>query len=187
MPTPIGHSLAGVAIRLVAPKPLVRANWPLALLVVGLANLPDIDFLPGYLRGGDPRAYHWGPTHSITAALLVGAVVGTIARWRTGRFVPAFTLATAAYGSHVLLDLLLGPAAGFDIGIQVFWPFSPERFMLPWHVFLMFPAEIAQIGPINALFSRGILPVITRELLILIPLVLATAALRLWRKQNDSK
>src|SRR5687767_6116382 len=108
MPTPIGHSLVGIAIGLVAGRSLTRKTWSSCLITVALANLPDVDFIPGYLAG-NPREYHWTATHSLAAALTMGALVGAVVRRRGGRFGPAFAAAGAAYLSHILLDLLLGP------------------------------------------------------------------------------
>ncbi|MGH7449516.1 MAG: metal-dependent hydrolase [Longimicrobiales bacterium] len=171
MPTPAGHSLAGLAVHLVAgTRPVSRPALVAACLVV-LANLPDIDFVPGYLIG-QPREFHWGPTHSLFAAILAGLGFGLLAgRW-LGGFRTAFLLATAAYGSHIILDLLLGPAVG-SRGLQVLWPLSGTTYMAPWSVFHMFPASVEQIGPIRTLFSRGILPLIVREAAVMIPVCLA--------------
>ena len=184
MPTPIGHSLAGTAIRLAAGKSVAARWWTWPLIVV-LANLPDIDFLPGYLVG-DPRKYHWAATHSIAAALIVGLLVGAVVRWRGGRFALPFTIATAAYLSHILLDTLIGPGPTPSLGLMVFWPFDTSRYMFPWSVFRMAPASIASDGPIGALFSVGILPVIAREVLVLGPVVTACWVLARIRRSADS-
>jgi hypothetical protein len=79
-----------------------------------------------------------------------------------------FALTATAYASHIAMDLLLGPGA-HSVGLQVLWPLSMDRFMAPFQVFLMFPASIEQTGPVGALFSRGVLPLIQRELLVLVP------------------
>ena len=171
MPTPVGHSLAGLAVHLTSPRERGRERLVLAAFLIGLANLPDIDLVPGYFIG-EPRAFHWGATHSLFAALCAGLVSGSLARWLDRPFAPFFALATAAYGSHIVLDLLLGPGAP-SIGLQVLWPFSTERFMAPWSVFRMLPGSIEQLGPLGALFSRGALPLIRRELMILVPVCLA--------------
>jgi hypothetical protein len=77
----IGHSLAGLAIHLASGSPAATTlagsgSWR-------LANLPDADFLPGYLIS-QPRAYHWDP-HSLAPALLAAACSGFWARL-TGEF-----------------------------------------------------------------------------------------------------
>lgn len=185
MPTPVGHSLAGFAISLAAGERAVRHPWLAAGALVALANMPDLDFLPGYLIGV-PRAYHWGPAHSIAAALLAGLVAGFVARALSGRFLPFFALGSAAYGSHLLLDYLLGPGP-VSVGLQLFWPISAERFIAPVAVFQMFPATLDDIGPLRALFSRAVLPLMARELAILAPVCAVAWLLRrrlLWPGRN---
>lgn len=167
MPTPVGHSLAGLAVQLAAGERDRRRMLLAAACLVAIANLPDIDFLPGYLAG-EPRAFHWGPTHSFAAALLVGTASGFLARRLFGGFLPAFTLTATAYASHVILDLLLGPGAPSQ-GLQAFWPFTTEPVSAPWAVFLMFPHSVDGAGPIRMLFSSAVLPLILRELTIMLP------------------
>jgi len=72
VPSPVGHTLAGlcgfmVAKNRVAPR---RREWVLFVSVV-IALMPDLDFLPGYLLG-DLGSFHHQATHSITAAVVVG-------------------------------------------------------------------------------------------------------------------
>jgi membrane-bound metal-dependent hydrolase YbcI (DUF457 family) len=169
MPTPIGHSLAGLAIHFVARRFNPGIGWRVALLVVLLANLPDIDFLPGYLMG-DPRGYHWGPTHSLFAAMMVGLAVGVMTRGNGITSRSFALLAATAYASHLLLDLSLGPGAP-SLGLQIFWPFSETRRMLPWAIFRMAPDSIETVGPVGTLFSLEILPVVVREIMLLAPLL----------------
>ncbi|HEX6309682.1 MAG TPA: metal-dependent hydrolase [Longimicrobiales bacterium] len=187
MPTPVGHSLAGLAVHLASPGQPVRSRAVQALALVVLANLADVDFIPGYVVG-EPRAYHWGPTHSLAAALLAGGIAGWIARRFTGRFLPMALLGTVAYGSHVVMDLLLGPGTRYlSMGLQVWWPFSTAPHMAPWSVFRMFPASIHELGPVGALFSRSVLPLIAREVAILIPVCAAAwAGRRIYRRVTGS-
>jgi membrane-bound metal-dependent hydrolase YbcI (DUF457 family) len=169
MPSPVAHSLTALALRLLVPATAQQRVWMPALFLVVLANLPDVDFIPGYLTS-DPRAYHWGPTHSVTAALAVALLVGWVAQRSGHRFKLWFLLAGTAYGSHLMLDLLLGPGAP-SIGLQILWPFSTDRFMARVSVFRMAPASIAE-GPVAAFFSLEMLPIIAREVLILLPVVI---------------
>ncbi|HSK18829.1 MAG TPA: metal-dependent hydrolase [Longimicrobiales bacterium] len=176
MPTPVGHGLAGLALHLGARDSAAGGRgWGLGLWLIALANLPDIDFLPGYFTG-QPSAFHWSATHSVAAALIAGLAGGAFLRRWTGSFSRGFGLAFVAYGSHIVLDLLLGPGGPPAVGLQVFWPFSMERHMLPWNVFQMMPLPGDDGGPIRALFSRQAVPVIVREVLILGPICLAAWA-----------
>lgn len=185
MPTPLGHSLAGLSVHFAAGgAPSMRSKvYGLGLIV--LANLPDIDFLPGYIFGS-PRAYHWGPTHSVTAAVTAGLVVGLVA-WKLGtRFAPAFLLATLAYGSHLVLDMSLGRYSNApSVGLQALWPFTTERFMFPWALFLSAPRD-PHNGPLGVLFSSAIVPLLVREALVLGPLALAMLVVRRSRRRRAS-
>jgi len=170
LPTPVGHSLAGLAITLASGELRERKHWPAALGLIALANLPDADFLPGYLIG-EPRAYHWGPAHGLAAALAAALCAGALARAAGARFRRFFLLGLAAYSSHLVFDMLLGPGA-MSIGLQVLWPLSGERFSAPWAVFLMLPRSVEHVDPLRALFSTAVLPLVTRELAVLLPVCL---------------
>jgi membrane-bound metal-dependent hydrolase YbcI (DUF457 family) len=183
MPTPLGHSLAGLAIQFASTGTRVRRTWPSTLLLIALANIPDIDFLPGYAIGR-PAAYHWGPTHSFTAAVLVGGIAGLVLGAKNGRYLVSSILTTSAYASHIMLDLLFGQTRSPSLGLQVFWPFSTERFLLPWHVFRMAPISI-NASPITTLFSVEMLPVIARELIVMLPVVFLSWVLARTRNNNE--
>jgi membrane-bound metal-dependent hydrolase YbcI (DUF457 family) len=88
-----------------------------------------------------------------------------------------FALVLAAYLSHIVLDFLTGVAESPTVGLQLFWPFSSARFLLNIPVFLMAPLSMRSHGPFRALFSREMLPVIGRELIIVLPII---AAASLW-------
>lgn len=178
MPTPIGHCLAATTIRLLGPAPGVRRSWFLFFFIVAVANLPDVDFLPGYLVG-NPIAFHWGPTHSLMAVVLVGGLTGLLAGAIGGAYVTMIGLAITAYASHIFMDMMLGGSQS-QVGLQVFWPFSRGQFMLPWTVFRMAPAEI-QTRPLAVLFSSAMMPVIVRELLVMVPVVTVSWMLARWR------
>ena len=140
-----------------------------------LANLPDIDFLAGYIIG-NPGAYHWGATHSLMGAVLAGGFFGLLIGSFSGGYAGAIALTTGAYASHIVLDMLLGHGqVDPTIGLQLFWPFSQARFMLPWSVFKLAPPSIAT-APLGTLFSPEIIPVIARELLVILPAAVASWA-----------
>jgi membrane-bound metal-dependent hydrolase YbcI (DUF457 family) len=172
VPTPVGHCLAAGAIALAARRPEAKRQGVGALGLLVVANLPDIDFLFG-MPAGDASRYHWGPTHSITAALIAGALAAVIMRLLHRPVWRAACLTTAAWASHVLLDLMLGPVHSEPYGLSVFWPFADERRMLPWAVFHLYPGDEGIRNPFTALFHPRVLPLIGRELLVLGPIVLA--------------
>lgn len=127
MPSPLGHTIAGAAV-----ANLFRyREGHVRTQAVLTANAADLDLLPGLLTSRHPDAKHARASHSFSAALIVGVGAGTLAKARGRRFVPRFLQATAAYGSHVLLDYLGKEAAD---GMPLFWPLSGRRYASsrPW-------------------------------------------------------
>jgi membrane-bound metal-dependent hydrolase YbcI (DUF457 family) len=144
MCTPIGHSLAGIvlwtAIVLPARHSLgylwrwARRQWEGVLLAVLMANLCDLDYLPGLLSG-DLNRWHHMYSHSIGWVVLAG--VGTCLIWKGLQ--PAtedryLALVFAALGSHLLLDWMTEDGCA-PFGIMAGWPFSLGRTLSPWPVF----------------------------------------------------
>jgi len=142
MPSPIAHSLAGLAVAHLARSrratPITdesrhRVFWIVALVFA--ANAADLDFLAGFLIG-EPNKFHHGPTHAmigaVVFALLSAAVarVADFARWR--RF---GLLMGLSYSTHLMLDFVtVGTREPY--GMQLLWPFSSMPVMPPFHVFM---------------------------------------------------
>jgi membrane-bound metal-dependent hydrolase YbcI (DUF457 family) len=182
MPTPVGHSLAGIAVALAgargqAPLDLRRfLTSPTTMLCVGLATLPDVDLL-------FPRL-HRTATHSVTATIVVAIVAAAISSRATvgasgsreafRRIAwSALVMYAAAHGSHVLMDWLnCDPSA--RPGIQALWPFSDRWFISGWCIF---PGEERQHIFTFAAMVRN-LTVLASELGILGPVVVALWWLR---------
>jgi membrane-bound metal-dependent hydrolase YbcI (DUF457 family) len=129
MPSPIGHSLAGLTVGWLSepqrPAPAettFRAAFsPFVLWCAALAALPDADLLI-------PHA-HRTATHSLTATglilIITAGVTGKVsgrANWRL-----AFAFA-GAHATHLLLDWL-GVDRNPPAGIQIFWPFDPRFYI----------------------------------------------------------
>lgn len=70
MPFPIIHSFAGYSIYKLSAKSNSDPSWKLLVLSIFLANLADLDFLPGVLSGNALRFHHHS-THSLAACLRV--------------------------------------------------------------------------------------------------------------------
>ncbi|MDO8413851.1 MAG: metal-dependent hydrolase, partial [Gallionellaceae bacterium] len=102
------------------------------MLFMGLANLPDIDFLIGYIVAADVHAFHQGPTHSVLFAVIAGCMAALI--WRRnlswGLSATVFTLTIL---SHDLVDIFTGPMLGLhpSYGVPLLWPFYIERVVAP--------------------------------------------------------
>src|SRR5579864_1184671 len=116
MPSPLGHSLAGLAAGWAVAPPAAnrRALATQALLFAALGAAPDLDLLIGR---------HRYETHSIGAAVIAGAVAAVF-RWPVARTrARIFWSATAAWATHPLLDML-APDHWPPIGVMALWPFS---------------------------------------------------------------
>jgi membrane-bound metal-dependent hydrolase YbcI (DUF457 family) len=127
----------------------------LAFAILGIAA--DLDLLAGA---------HRGPTHSMAAALLVGVAAWLVVRGRNARAVRIATACALAYGSHVLLDWL-GTDTSPPVGVPALWPISSAYFEAPWHIFDPISRRFSQ----PALFWMPNVVAVTRELLILVPIV----------------
>src|SRR5437016_4805650 len=131
MPSPIGHTLAGVAtawsMERLPGGAFRRASWNLTLACAALGALPDIDLL--YIP------LHRTATHSLTAVALVTIIVAGVTRWVTGRTRwSVAAMCGAAYGSHLALDLV-GSDPNWPSGIQALWPFSDHFYISAWTIF----------------------------------------------------
>ncbi|MBE7381507.1 MAG: metal-dependent hydrolase [Leptolyngbya sp. SIO1E4] len=178
MASPIGHTLAGyLGYQLMPTLPIKpQSNKGLMWGAIAIANLPDLDFLPGLLVG-DAFAFHRQGSHTLIAAIAVGSLValgmglsgkGLAGRWRkqTSGFSKFQWLwwgiwAMAVYLGHLCLDLLMAdPTPPF--GLQLLWPFSEAFFaspiaiipgwqfdsMLSWHNLTVVGSEILWLMPI---------------------------------------
>ncbi len=144
MPSPVAHSLLGLAIgtawifRVADPLLSVRRvlyrHRGLLFFSLVLANLPDLDFVPGILTGSF-NAYHHGVTHSLGWILLAATGI-----WLIGKgCCPAtpgsyFGMILLLLFSHLALDLItedLSPPHG----IMIAWPLSDRYRLSPWPVF----------------------------------------------------
>jgi hypothetical protein len=134
MALPIAHATAGYLVHRLGRRQAPSAGWGRALAFMAIGNLPDVDFLVGFLLGR-PGVFHRGVTHTVLAALLFGALAGTIAWWRRwDRWWPAALLCAAAYGSHLLVDFFTidqRPPAG----AQFLWPLSDAYYLSPVTIF----------------------------------------------------
>jgi len=163
VPSPVGHTIAGAAAGwLVAGTPR-DAEWRQqglreAALFGALGALPDIDLLFGA---------HSGPTHSIGAVLIVGAVAWLLAvRTSAPRPTHLTVACMLAYGSHVLLDWLARDTTP-PIGIMALWPFSRGFYESDLHLFMAISRRYFQ----GWAFVRQNVLAVTTELAILTPLL----------------
>lgn len=183
MPSPLGHVLGGIAAGWLVSgvprrasraknQPHAQANsgwWREALLFGALGALPDLDLLFGA---------HSGPTHSIGAAVMVGALVTLLGargvlRSPSVAARTAMLACSAAYGSHVLLDWMSTDSMA-PIGIMALWPFDRGYYESDLHVFGAISRRYYQ----GWTFVRQNGVAVVRELAILIPTLIVVVALR---------
>lgn len=141
---PIAHAAAGyLVLRTACRGSTCRASlgddqpavaWRLIALFMFIGNLPDFDFLIGFVAGR-PGLVHRGVSHTIGAAVAFGVFAGGVARsrWRAP-FLPAALAFAAAYGSHLLLDWLTVDSRPPEGG-QFLWPFSDAYYIAPIRIF----------------------------------------------------
>ena len=122
----VGAGVAVVVATLVPIPP--RRAIPVAAV---LAALPDADFVVG-LATGQVSAYHGTFTHSITATLVIALLAGVAANFRWA------LLAGAAYGSHLLVDLLDDRGR---TNVLLWWPWSSKQAIAIAPVFPTVPFE----------------------------------------------
>lgn len=140
MASTVGHSLAGFCIHALTSKtssrfPIQNDLKRLAFFAF-LANLPDLDFVIGWVWYHRFNAIHGEITHSllflVLASLIFGALpFGPASFWK--RTVMAFFL----IGSHDLIDFFSSQTLGLHpaYGIHPFYPFYSERIGAPVTLF----------------------------------------------------
>jgi hypothetical protein len=168
--TPVGHSLVGVSLGIVA-MPAWESRLARAAFLAGFVALASVpDFQVPYWGHG--RCYH--VSHSLFVnALLVVATAACVRLWPRTRATlgsPAVLMAGAtAWLSHLLLDSFYN----HGLGLRVFWPLSDASLVLPIPLFdRLYPPWL----------STHNLRVCLIELVCYAPLVLLAVLWRLYRR-----
>lgn len=183
MATPVGHSLIGLAVGHVGAERSWWRCWPWYAFVVVCANAADLDFVPGLLVG-EPNRYHHLATHSLTAAIVFGALVGLVAMRFHGRPLRIGVVGALIYASHLLGDYLTVDQRA-PYGIPLFWPFADGFYIAP-----VTPLSAVQHGlpgdgnaaVLTHIFSPHNVATIAVELALLVPLFAVVGWLR-WRRR----
>ncbi len=171
MPTIITHTAVPLALGLGLGSTVI----PRRLLVAGVAAamVPDLDVI-GFKLG---IAYsdsigHRGVTHSLVFAVILGVLAFLLAKRLNARPLAAAIFISASCASHGLLDM----CTNGGLGIAFFWPFSHERYFLPWRFIEVSPLTLDRV------FSARGLQVLHSELTgVWLPCVVAGIALALPR------
>ena len=147
---PVAHSLLGASLVAAVLPRAGRARYRV-LLVAGaaLANAADLDFiLVAIFRS---RAWHRGFTHSLVFALAVFLCLRFALGRARAREAVAFGL---AYASHALLDFATTRESR---GVELFWPFSPDRLGLRWWGLSETPSHLPPVEILKCLSLEFVL------------------------------
>ena len=118
MPLPLGHSAIGFVTHTVISDNKNRfSNWKLALFIIILSNLPDIDVLFGLILHNNGSVYHRGPTHSILFAAIMGLVVCKSSKLSSKLPTISFRVSFCLILSHIAADYFFT-----DSPVSFFWP-----------------------------------------------------------------
>ena len=189
MPTPIAHSVAGIAAAATL-APRRKLDLPAVVLVSLLAILPDLDFLGGFLVGA-PHRFHRGPTHSILGIVLIAIIASPMLRRfaSTGQvdgrraFLVAWGLGFAVLLTHLIADAVM-PDPGGGVGVPMLWPITNRQFSatLPLPEWLANALEIRFDGStawfLATLFSARTAVVFLLEGLLFAPLLIVPVLVR---------
>lgn len=120
MSLPIGHATIGfTAYSLFCRNGSSLGRWKAPLGILILSNLPDVDVVLGIVLQGNGSAFHRGPTHSLTFALLAGFLASRVwdmwSQWPSLNFRTCFVLIL----SHILADAVFTSSP-----VSFFWPFT---------------------------------------------------------------
>ena len=187
MPSPVGHSLIGLAVGLAWLLPrgpraglgeLLRACGPYVPWLLLAANLPDLDYLPGLLVG-ELNRYHHLYTHTLGWVLVTSALMA--AGWR--RFQPVsygrcFLLLVMLQASHLLADMFTADGRA-PFGIMALWPLHAGYLQADIALFPM-PRK-ATVGEMFQWYNVGVM---AREALVALPLLLAVAGWKITATQK---
>ena len=123
MPLPLGHSAIGFATHSLISNDKGRySKWRVAIFIVILSNLPDIDVLLGLILQNNGSAFHRGPTHSILFVLIMGFIASKSSKFWSHIPMVSFKTCFMLILSHVVADYFMtNSAVSFYWPIEVSW------------------------------------------------------------------
>ena len=172
MPTIISHAAVPLALGI----GLGEKRIPRALLAAGVvaSMLPDADVI--LFRFGasyDTPWAHRGFSHSLTFAILLGALAALILK-RCSPPLLAFAFVAVSAASHGLLDMMTNGGHG----VAVLWPFTNDRYFFDWRPIRVAPLALSRFPPRAAAIVR------TEFLWIWVPAIIVALGLRFWRRRR---
>jgi len=175
LPSPLGHTLLGLAVANIPLKQRLYQSVFWLGFVAFAAIAPDLDFLPGWFLG-DINRFHHGISHSIGMAVIFATASALLSRLVTEQSKMVFWIALIVFVSHLLGDYL-----GVDMvepyGAPFLWPLSNEYYLAPFQIFN--PIEHGSVGEASStvfdkIFSIKNLVAACLELFIVAPVWLIT-------------
>ena len=164
-PAPMLALAAGLGTNIISPR--------LAVAAACCAVLPDLDVAGFWLGVQYMTAFgHRGASHSLVFALAVGVLGWLSASFLHSGRLKAFFVLFLAFSSHILLDAM---TTG-NFGVAVFWPFTAERYVLPWH-----PIRVSPLSPRAFLTERGLAVLLSELRWVWLPSLGLFIFLRLFR------
>lgn len=174
MPSIITHTAVPLALGLGLGRSVISRR--LLLAGVAASMVPDLDMI-GFKLGiayADSMG-HRGITHSLLFALALGVLAVLLARRLNARPLAAGLFIFASCVSHGLLDM----CTNGGLGVAFLWPFSHQRYFLPWRFIQVAPLSLDKLfGPwgLRMLYSE-----LFRVWLPCVMLGTALAGARRWR------
>ncbi len=170
MPSPVGHALIGGLIYLSQYQKIEREKYYILIFTLIFAVLPDIDFLFGFFIG-NPNACHHQFTHSFTFVIFTGFVgAWALSKRSVLKFRFYSVLFIFAGCSHILADLVALDNS-FPYGLQIFWPFTKNYYIAPFHIFSDITRRSDSRQFFFSLFNKHNLEAVGIEVLICLPLL----------------
>ena len=169
MATPIGHALGGIIVYTTGKK----RHFDLKLFIATLffAELPDIDFLFGFVVG-KPNLYHHGFTHSLIFVICIGVAGAWLLSLKNREQFRLYALMLVGAGiSHLIFDLLAVDGTA-PFGAPVLWPFTNKYFIFPIQIFMDVHRAADSGRFFISLFTPHNLKTVTREIYMLLPVVI---------------
>jgi inner membrane protein len=166
MPSSVGHSLLGFSIYLIFNKKInLRQNWKIILLYIFCANIPDLDLLPGALKG-DINKYHHGITHTLGFSIFLALIVALVLKIKkSNKILFPFLLTFLLPFSHIALDLFAQDTRS-PYGVMLLWPFTNQYFV-SFPLFL----QILRGPSWLSIFNSANVGALLRELIIFLPII----------------
>ena len=167
MPTILSHAAVPLALGLGLGIRIVPKQLLLAGIVASI--IPDLDVLAFRLNIAYSNDLgHRGVTHSVAFAVVVALLALAMSQQLRSSRITAFSFVGLSAVSHGLLDRITNGG----LGVELWWPWSSERFFATWQVIEVSPLSLSRV------FSPRGLAVLQSELLwVWLPAVLVATVL----------